>query len=561
MEQESKIIIAQGIKLDNDYKNVLSYTQQQMLNLVSSNDHKLAMATNYSFIRQEKNMVQVSFQYSTVCNANYMAFQNKDYNNRWFFAFIRDVQWVNNKTVNIVFDIDVWSTFYSDLNVMKCFVEREHVNNDTIGLHTIPENLSTGDMVCESETYDTSLGADWFYVGIFTDWQPKSGGASTGDQYAGVRVYNKCVTGHNLFLFKLAIDSRRDPTTHELDPDYRNTHDPDIFDLSDFIQITNKDGHIEDLKDMFIVPAGALDVNELTKVDVLRVIGTEGYSKTSQYYAYSQSFLPETYTMNIPKVHSFSGITIKNNKCYCYPYNYLLVTNNQGNQNIYKYELFSNSNNATFETQLAISIGISGRCVPLNYSGIEINNDESLPLGKYPTCGWTADSFTNWLTQQAVNLPTKIVGSAGGMLMATAMYGPAGGLVAGVGTLIDMIGGFHAENLKSNIEGGGNTGDITYASLNNTFVYKCMRSKLEDIKVIDDFFTRFGYKINETKTPNLTGRTYWNYIKIGGNDRFASGNIQTKFLDTINEIAQKGVTIWHSHDNIGNFDLNNTIVT
>ena len=92
-----------------------------------------------------------------------------------------------------------------------------------------------------------------------------------------------------------------------------------------------------------------------------------------------------------------------------------MVTNNQGNQNIYKYELFTDSNNATFETQLALSIGISGRCVPKNYSGIEINNDESLPLGKYPTCGWTADSFTNWLTQQAVNLPTKLVGTGAGV--------------------------------------------------------------------------------------------------------------------------------------------------
>lgn len=557
MVRESKIIIAQGIKLDNDYKNVLSYTQQEMLDLVNSNDHKLAIATDYSFIRQEKNMVQVGFAYSTVCNGNYMAFQNKDYNNRWFFAFIRDVEYVNDRTVNIIFDIDVWSTFYSDLSIMKCFVEREHVNNDTIGLHTVPENLSTGDMVCESETYDTTLGASWFYIGIYTDWQPKSGG-SVGDQYAGVRVYNRCVTGHNLFLFKLTIDSRRDPTTHELNINDRPTHEPDIFDLSDFVEITNNDGHIEDLKDMFIVPAGALDENELVKVDVVRAVGT--FSKYSQYYAYRQSFQPETYNVNIPKVHSFNGITIKNNKCYCYPYNYLLVTNNNGNQNIYKYELFTDSNNATFETQLALSIGISGRTVPINYSGIEINNDESLPLGKYPTCGWTADSFTNWLTQQAVNLPTKLVGTGAGVVMASAMYGPAGGAIAGLGTIIDLIGGFRDQSLKANIEGGGNTGDVTYASLNNTFVYKCMRSKLEDIKIVDDFFTRFGYKINETKTPNVTGRRYWNYIKIAGNDRFASGNIQTKFLDTINEIAQKGTTIWHSHDNIGNFDLNNTIV-
>ena len=559
MARNSNIIIAENIKLDNTYKNVLSYNQTQMLELVNTN--KVAIANNYSFIRQEQNMVQVGFSYSQICNANYMAFQNKDYNNKWFFAFIKDIQYVSDSCVNILFDIDVWSTFYSNLTINKCFVEREHVNNDTIGLHTVPENLNVGDVVQESYQYDTSLGADWFFIGIFTDWQPTSGGQNSGKQFDGVRVYNRCVTGHNLFLFKLDIDSRRDPTTHDLDPDYRDTHDPDIYDLTDFIQITNKDGHIEDFKDMFIIPGACIDENDLTIASVLRYIQAEGYNKTSQYYITPQSFSPETYSVSIPKVHSFTGITIKNNKCYTYPYNYLLVTNNNGNENIYKYEFFTDSTNATFETQLSLSIGISGRCVPTNYKGIEYDINESVPLGKYPTCGWTADSYTNWLTQQAVNLPTKIVGSVGGALTATAFYGPAGGLIAGVGSIIDMIGGFYPESLKSNIEGGGNTGDVNYATLNNTFVYRCMRSKKEDIEIIDKFFTRFGYKINETKTPNLTGRTYWNYIKIGGNDRFATGNIQSKFLDTINQIAQQGVTIWHNHSNIGNFDLNNTIVT
>ena len=554
MARESSIIIAKNIKLDNTYKNVLSYNQTQMLNLVNTN--KVASATNYSFIRQEQNMVQVGFAYSTICDANYMAFQNKDYNNKWFFAFIKDIQYVSNSCVNIIFDIDVWSTFYSDLTINKCFVEREHVNDDTIGLHTVPENLNVGDVVCTDEQYDASIGAS-FYIGVFTDWLPKAGGQGSGDQFSGVAVYDRCVNGHALLLFKLAIDPNRDQTTHVLDPDDYDTHDPDIFDLSDYIQITNHDGHIEDIKDLFIIPAGAIDENDLTIITCPRAT----ISKITFYYTIKQGFVPTTYTVSIPKVTSFTGITIQNNKCYCYPYNYLLVTNNQGNQNIYKYEFFSNSTNATFETQLAKSIGISGRVIPTNYLGCEYNNDEALPLGKFPTCGWTADSFTNWLTQQAVNLPTKLVGTGAGVVMASAMYGPAGGAIAGLGTIIDLIGGFRNESLKANIEGGGNTGDIVYSSLHNTFVYKCMRAKKEDIEIIDKFFTRFGYKINETKTPNLTGRTYWNYIKIGGNDRFATGNIQTKFLDTINQIANQGVTIWHNHANIGNFALTNSIVT
>ena len=165
MAKESKIIIAQGIKLDNQYKNVLSYTQQQMLDLVNTN--KVASADNYSFIRQEENMVQVGFDYSTICNANYMAFQNKDYNNRWFFAFIRDIQYVSNGCTNVLFDIDVWSTFYSDLSINKCFVEREHVNDDTIGLHTVPEGLNVGDVIQEGVESFSTLNTKT-YIGVLS---------------------------------------------------------------------------------------------------------------------------------------------------------------------------------------------------------------------------------------------------------------------------------------------------------------------------------------------------------------------------------------------------------
>ena len=567
MARNSEIIIAENIKLDNTYKNVLSYNQTQMLNLVNTN--KVASANNYSFIRQEQNMVQVGFAYSTICNANYMAFQNKDYNNKWFFAFIRDIQYVSDNCVNIIFDIDVWSTFYNDLTINKCFIEREHVNDDTIGLHTVPENIDTGEMVCESETEDSSLSGEIsYYVAVYSDWLPVNSGGTgdtqkAGSQYDGVAVYNGVVGGHSLLLFKLYVDSNRPFSTYDQN-DHWDSHTPDLIDLKDYIATTNADGHIEDIKDIFLIPDALFNggSDEASITDCSRVIGDPVFARRFMYYVSKQSFEPDTYTVNIPKVHNYTGITgITNNKLFCYPYNYLLVTNNVGNQNIYKYEMFSDSTNATFETQLAVSIGVSGRTVPTNYEGVASNVDESLQLGKYPTCGWSADSFTNWLTQQSINLPTKLVTMAGGIGASIAIGNPLGaGLVAGGGAL-SLLNEFRGEKLKPNIEGGGNTGDIACSTKSNTFVYKCMRCKVENLKILNDYFNRFGYKINETKTPNLTGRTYWNYIKIGGNDRFATGNIQSKFLDVINQIANQGVTVWHNHANIGNFSLTNSIVT
>lgn len=557
MVRESKVIIAENIKLDNTYKNVLSYNQTQMLNLVTTN--AVATGNNYSFIREFENKIQVKIKYSQICNANYIAFQNKDYNNRWFFAFIKDVQYVGEDCTNIIFETDVWSTFYSSLTINDCFVEREHVNDDTIGLHTVPENIDTGDMVCESATTDGAISSDLldYWVGMFCDWLPLDSGTlapyqKNGKQYSGITVYNKNVGGHALLLFRL---KQRSGEVGDWD-----THVPDLTDLKDFIETTNADGHIEDIKDIFILPNGLFESGDYSATVCTRTIADPVFASKFKYYTAKQSLTAKTWTYNVPKVHSFNGITIKNNKCYCYPYNYLLVSNNQGNQNIYKYEFFGDTNNATFTNELGASIGCSGRTVPTNYLGDPYNNDESLPLGKFPTCGWTADSYTNWLTQQSINLPTKLLTMAGGtsIAIATGNFVGAGALLGGGG--ISLLNEFRAEGLKPNIEGGGNTADIVFGTDNNTFTYKCMRSKKEDIEIIDNYFSRFGYKINETKTPNLTGRAYWNYIKIGNNDRFASGNIQTKFLDTINQIAQAGVTIWHNHANIGNFDLNNTIV-
>ena len=66
--------------------------------------------------------------------------------------------------------------------------------------------------------------------------------------------------------------------------------------------------------------------------------------------------------------------------------------------------------------------------------------------------------------------------------------------------------------------------------------------------------------------PNYTGRTYWNYVKISsgeivGYSNNQNVNIPKTSMDTINKVFRNGTTIWHNHTNIGNYDLNNTIVS
>ena len=88
-----------------------------------------------------------------------------------------------------------------------------------------------------------------------------------------------------------------------------------------------------------------------------------------------------------------------------------------------------------------------------------------------------------------------------------------------------------------------------------------MRCKDEYMKQIDSYFSMFGYQINEIKTPNITGRTNYNFIKISSNDDIGYGNVPSKDLSVINKVCRRGVTIWHNHANLGNYSVTNTIVT
>lgn len=528
----SKIILVKDINLDREYINVLSYTEKQMLELCRSN--KIKEADNYQFIRPT-NSLYTNFKYSDCLKANYIAFQNPDYDNKWFFAFVDDVIYQGEENTEITFTVDSWSTWYGKWTKKPCYVIRHHVNNDTIGLHTVPENLDVGEVVCEYTTEDASYTSEYgYWIAINSSWD-----IHNQKQYSGVCVYDNTVFGSQLYLFNI-VDTN------------------DFLNVVLFLYKTSTDGHIADVQNMFILPDVAIELSKLNSFT--ESVGGQSFS----YYTMQYDMDIESFDTTISKRHSFSGISVKNNKCFVYPYNYLYVTNNQGSNNIYKYENFSGSN-CVFKNQFAISIGGSGRVVPLDYKGMSVADDESLSLGKYPTCGWSSDAFTNWLTQNAVNIPVSLGLTGGNIASSIATGGATTGNVAGATMSIassigNLIGQFYQASLLPNINGGQALGDVLFSANRNLFSFKEMRAKNEYMKIIDDYFTRYGYKIMELVSPNLTGRAYWNYVEIGSNEDIGYGDVPTKYMEEINRACRKGVTIWHNHSSIGNYSLNNTIV-
>lgn len=541
----SEIILCKNIKMDRDYNNVLNYTEANMLALCRAN--AVASASDYSFLRPTGNIF-VGFTYDQCLQANYIAFQNKDYSNKWFFAWIDEVIWQGNKNCELRFTVDNFSTWFNKVTTQKCFITRQHVNDDTIGANIIEENLNIGEVVAETiEDYNKFSN---FYIAVASTYEPSSstytinGNTYNGGSFSGVCLYNGQIFGQTIFLF-----------------DYEQLA---TIGVSMFIEQIIKEGHIEDIGALFIIPKNIFGENDL--------ITHNGYYGETlplvsyQYYVPVEKGTIVSDTKTINKTTSFSGVTVKNNKCYTYPYNYLYVTNNVGNDCIYRYEDFS-TNDIKFDLEFAISIGCSGRLIPKNYKGATTNYNESLPVAKFPTCSWSGDAFINWLTQNGVNLATQMVniGINSAVNTSNLVAGNLTGFTMGVlsisNNIANLIGQFYKASLLPSVVQGENNADINYIVNKNKFIFYHMRVKTQYLKLIDDYFTRYGYAIKSLETPNITGRTYWNFVEIGANEIIGYGEVPSKAMEDINNAFRKGVTIWHNHANIGNFNLNNTIVT
>lgn len=525
----SKIIICNGIHLHKDYKDVLSYSESDMVTLCQN--HALATANNYSFIR-ERGTIQVGIAYSTCVQANYIAYQNSDYSNKWFFAFIDEVRYKNNNTTELVFTIDVWSTWYSSITFNSCFVEREHVTDDTIGLHTLPENVETGEYI-EQPTSIEEYTSGWTYyqsgtrvvIGVT---QVHQGWAMP----SGTPQYNGVFSGLIYLTF------------------------PTLADAEKYLRVMQL-GHGEDIYSVFLVPEDLVSATFITVTE-----GAITYQVGYVNYTSAFTNLKTPYVLKPTVVDK--NYTPKNNKLFTFPYCYFTVSNNSGSVKEYHYEYFKNATatHCDFSIKGALSLGCSIKALPLDYNLSDTsphtayNIPESVDAGKLPTCSWITDTYTNWITQNSVNLGLNFAGNAGSMIGGTLVGDPKTAL-SGISGVAGMVGQIYQKQFAPNsAHAGANMGDLNFAMTEGFMITK-KSIRQEYAKIIDDYFTARGYQVNTYKVPNIKTRPYFNYVKINQETDSITGNFANNFTEKLNGILKSGVTIWHNHDNIDNYSLDN----
>ena len=504
-------------------------------------------ASNFTYQRKD-NVIKYPAHIDSIIEYNYVMYQNSNYSSKWFYAYIVRMEYVNDNMTNIYIKTDPWQTWQFNITFMRSFVEREHVNDDTVGLHTVPESLETGEYICNSRVKLYEGDSNTTICALCSDIPDEVQSTLS----VTLNSYNSIFNGCYILVF---------------DPENTNLA------ISNFLRAMDKLNKADAVVSIFLVPTTLVNgtvTYTVCNIDVgnRQTITTKcGVLPTSTgavTLATSTAFTAPT-TLN--------GYTPKNNKLRTYPYSYFYISNNAGSDINFNYEDFA-SGSASFKTLGAITPGCSIRCVPLNYKKLTDTSSSTnsfnagISVAKYPICAWKSDTYINWLTENGVNLSLQVAGgvlSAGVGLATIIGTGGAGalaggGMVAGgVGAIINAIASDYQHSLiPDQAKGNTNTGDVIFSSGNLDVVAYKMSVRSEYAQIIDGFFSMYGYKVNTSKVPNLTGRTNWNYVKCI--DVNIEGYIPQEDLQELKGMFNEGITIWHNPTTFLDYSQNNAII-
>lgn len=527
-----------NVPLESDYAHTLWFASSSAQKSYFDTRVKKSY-TDFTYQRKD-DVIRVPAHVDELLAAgcNYVMYQNTEFSNKWFYAFIVGMEYKNDGATFVKIQTDVIQTWLFDYTVKPSFVEREHAASDGFGEHTIEEGLDLGEYVANAY-WKVPYGRDLVtIVGVTKDvsgW--RTGGATYFGTYSGVTYYVFTEGGSNT--------------------------------LENFIYEYDQKGIAEDIVCMFTAPrvlvAGTEEeVQYGEKVKTSAVPHLSIINKADNVLYWEEFDHPF-------KTSDVNGYTPRNKKLLGYPYKYLLVGNNAGASVPYRFERFYTTENGktmiepTFAIYGTLTPGCSIRMVPQYYNGVVENHEEGINMGKFPILNWQSDVYTNWLTQNSVNMGIQVLSGVASVAAGAAAAIGTGGLGAvvgapmvtsGVSQIAAVLTKRHEASFSpTQAKGNLNSGDIVTARHDNTFHFYTMSVSAENARVIDGFFDMYGYKCSRVKVPEKNHRAaYWYTKTIDAN---ILGAVPQDDLQTIKNAYNNGITFWKNSNSFRDYSVNN----
>ena len=554
------IVLCKNVPLDASYDHQLTFASQAaQLAYFYSKAYKIIHENSYQ--RAMKNRLRIECTMEEAVQCNYLYFKNTSFENKTFYAFITGWTYINNITTEITYELDVFQSFWFDIDIKASFVEREHSLTDVVGANTVPETLEQGEYILDGmsafEPYAipdvVAVNASAIFYCTFE---------ATRDSQHVITGYAKFDGGllHGVYTGLCPIPIGSEAGVQEFIQDVTDSSFP----------------YVDGIKVAYMCPFEPLSYDAV-------------------------KLTPISWAFNLPKhTTTLAGYTPKNKKLLTYPYNVLRVRTDT-DSTVYRWEFFSNAN-AEFTMEGYFLPEPTLSLIPKNYNSATARNfciENRLTIKEFPQVSVDADVWKVYMAQHGASLVTSMIGTTAET--GAKLIGAIGGAMAGGAPFMSVASALgptmptavQSAPMASNMSGidlnpvstlntassltgiatslaqlheiskrppelkGTQTALSDFSTGAKKFYADNLCIRPEYAAIIDDYFSMFGYATHRVKVPNITGRPYWNYVKTQG-AVLDIANAPLPYIQKVIDFFNRGITFWHDPANVGNYALDNS---
>lgn len=520
-----------GTALTPDGENTLYFANENdKINYWRARGSSITVS-QVTYQREHRGWIRVELPMSRMYNVDYMMFKNTSFENKWFFAFVTAINYINNNCTEVQYVLDPMMTWMGWFSPKPCFVERQHTRGDAIGANIAEEGISVGPYIDEAVKESPNYGRDACNIRVVI----ANPDEAKANMFGG--IYNPC----------------------------------DYHDFSSAASAANYISGLvgQDLQDnivnVYMVPTKFANPGQVA----------------GEFVQWAKPY------------HDFDGYVPKNNKMFCYPYKYLMVDNGEGSTQEYKYEYFNTVPDATSSGNFEFQIyGISGnnvqvKCSPVQYNGtLDYTDEYTIGMEHFPQCAWSVDTYQAYLAQKNAYLEHDIAQNnpiVGGRVVGQYAGGGEGSIIGGETGIGSVIGetamttaqtvmnfGHNLQQAKDTLTftqnrlidnivrpeagthmRGSSATDLTFAQAQKKFFFHEKAITKNYAMMIDNYFTMYGYRIGQVITPNMNARPHWTYVKTVGCE--VGGMLPASDRQAIQNRFDSGVRFWHNLDEMGEY--------
>lgn len=512
---------------------------------------------------------------------NYLIFKNK---NKFYYAFITECEWASDNATKIYYKIDYFQTYQTDISFNDCYMLRKIATDDTLFSNCLDEDIGVSRYTSTSKPvfYENIQNYDiWvidsrklYYSTDNIDYHPITNNlgtpypvpftvfvARTGEEFAKILdMYNS----GGEYDFQKIVSIQLVPKSIT-----------SLFSSRNDVWIAVKKGITSyDVIGQLIWGDNAKGFNVLIDNNITSPI-------------YSVIKIPYN---DLIGLGLYSDVpAIKNNKCYTGQFMKLKYRVQSAGDHEIRPEDISTATDSdgnilitrtiAFVNDVNMSISIPSRnCPNTHIDAFDVSLSVPIPF--------TSSSFAEWYNANKLKILGASIAYIAGILLTGVGVGLAGagaattsivpyGTISNlpnysrmsqqamtVGNKMGAVGGallgpllmqgYQASKLPDRVSLASNESVISRRGFSIDFIGTAPSA--EDITRIDNYFSMFGYRVNEYSVPNPYAHVNWDYIQTG--NCIISGDIPLDAKLQIENQFNSGVRLWHGTNFCNALELN-----